>query len=276
MKKSLLKKNEKEWLGGIIDGDGSILVYSDHVSIEITTSIEDEGILLWVKKKFGGSIKPRSGSKSLRWRSRKKNVVLNLLLELHGFLLHPTRVDQFKKALNFYDICLSSYEENDLISKKSSYLSGLFDSDGSLSITTSRKQVPKLLTNISGEYGKAQRLIHSRGGNQLKIKLSSSDKDLMERIKSGMGFGEILKETENPKNKKPKLIYHWVVYNSSIFEFLDYLENNPLRGFKKKKRFHLIKKYLYLKQNKYHLSQEGGIQFKEWAKFCYKWYNIQS
>ena len=49
-----------------MDGDGSILVYSDHVSIEITTPIEDEGILLWVKKKFGGSIKARSGSKSLR------------------------------------------------------------------------------------------------------------------------------------------------------------------------------------------------------------------
>ena len=122
--------------------------------------------------------------------------------------MHPTRLDQFKKALNFYDICLFSYEENDLISKKSSYLSGLFDSDGSISITTSRKQVPKPLTNVSGDYGKAQRLIHSRSGNQLKIKLSSSDKDFIERIKSGMGFGEILKEIENSKNKKPNLIYH--------------------------------------------------------------------
>lgn len=43
-----------------------ILVYKDHVSIEATTNIEDEGVLIEIKKEFGGSIKPRSGAKALR------------------------------------------------------------------------------------------------------------------------------------------------------------------------------------------------------------------
>ena len=103
MKKIELKQKEKEWLGGLFDADGSITVYIDHVSVEIITSIDDEGILFWIKDKFGGSISLRSGAKSYRWRSRKKNVVLNILEQLNGYLVNPIRVDQFRKALNFYE-----------------------------------------------------------------------------------------------------------------------------------------------------------------------------
>jgi len=49
-----------------MDGDGSILVYKDHVSIEATTSIEDSGVLSDIKTKFGGSIKLRSNANAFR------------------------------------------------------------------------------------------------------------------------------------------------------------------------------------------------------------------
>jgi hypothetical protein len=49
-----------------MDGDGTIITYNNKISIEATTSIEDEGILIRIKKQFGGSIRPRSNARALR------------------------------------------------------------------------------------------------------------------------------------------------------------------------------------------------------------------
>ncbi len=58
-----------EWLGGLIDGDGSfILSKKGYASLEITMDIRDEHCLYLIKQKYGGSVKLRSGSKSLRYR----------------------------------------------------------------------------------------------------------------------------------------------------------------------------------------------------------------
>ena len=329
-----INKKDKEWLGGFFDGDGSILVYKDHISLEATTGMDDEGILTWIKKNFGGSITSRSGAKALRWRSRKHDVVIKFLKEIQGYLYNPIRIKQFKKALvyltsekdNFNLIepkqlgspCTPSFffeplsktvQEKKMIdlyeipalhfialglwnagrgedrktskklsspiSRDSAYLSGFLDADGTISISTGRTSLPNHLTNISGEYGKVQRLIFSKGANQLQIKCSCKEKVLIESIFKNMGFGSIFMETRNSK-RTPNSIWHWIVPNSEIYPFINYIEQNPLRGYKKKRRFHLIKRYLYLKQNKYHLSDESSLQFKKWKKFCYEWYNIQS
>lgn len=274
MKKIKLKQKEKEWLGGLFDADGSIIVYIDHVSIEITTSMDDEGTLFWIKKKFGGSINLRSGAKAHRWRSRKKNVVLNILEQLNGYLVNPVRVNQFRKALNFYNFPFLESFNKDTISVYSSYLSGFFDGDGSISLVVSRKGLPKSLTNISDDYGKVQRLIYSRGNNQLQIKCTCKEKIIIDNFLNKMGFGSLVIEKSNSKRKNK--IYHWCINKYDIYKFLEYIEKNPLRGAKKKRRFYLIKKYLNLKHNKYHLSKEDTFKFKEWVRFCYKWYNIQS
>ena len=274
MKNIKLKTKEREWLAGFFDADGSILVYIDHVSLEITTSIDDEGTLFWIKKNFGGSITLRSGAKAHRWRSRKKNVVLKILNELNGYLFNPIRINQFKKALNFYGISFLESSNNKVIALDSSYLSGFFDGDGSISLVVSRKHLPKNLTNISNDYGKVQRLIYSRGNNQLQIKCVCKEQIVINNFIERMGFGNLVIEKSNSKRKNK--IYHWVIYKSDVYKFLDYVYRNPLRGAKKKRRFHLIEKYLNFKQNKYHLSKENTYKFKEWVKFCYKWYNIQS
>ena len=94
----------KQWFAGFIDGDGSICVYQDHVSIEATTSFDDDGILSDIKKVFGGSIKARSNANALRWRSRKKDVVIKVLLTLNGLLRNRERLEQFENACKFYNI----------------------------------------------------------------------------------------------------------------------------------------------------------------------------
>jgi ubiquinol-cytochrome c reductase cytochrome b subunit len=58
-----------EWLGGLIDGDGCFqLSKKGFSSLEITKDIRDEHCLNIIKQKYGGSIKLRSGTKSIRYR----------------------------------------------------------------------------------------------------------------------------------------------------------------------------------------------------------------
>src|SRR5271155_381597 len=57
-----------QWLAGLIDGDGSLLINkSGYTSCEITMSLEDTHALLIIKNKLGGSIKLRSGVKAIRY-----------------------------------------------------------------------------------------------------------------------------------------------------------------------------------------------------------------
>ena len=57
----------KEWLAGLIDGDGSFLLSKKgYASLEITMDIRDEHPLQLIKNVYGGSIKLRSGANALR------------------------------------------------------------------------------------------------------------------------------------------------------------------------------------------------------------------
>ncbi len=251
-----IKKGE-QWLAGFIDGDGSILVYKDHVSIEATTSIEDEGILTEIKKKFGGSIKPRSNARALRWRSRKKDVVIKVINMLNGNIYNQIRIEQLKKACVFYKI---DYIEPKLINfAQSSYLAGLFDADGSISIVSKNNDKrearnnnaaeeknnyitqinrgkgnkdEKKLTNIPGIYGKVERLINSKGANQCIIKCTNKNKENIEMFKD-LNIGEFYYE----KNKEKQIKWHWIIKKNEIYKFLNYLKENPIKGKKKNKDF---------------------------------------
>ena len=50
-----------QWLAGLIDGDGCLLVSkAGYASCEITMGIEDEHALMQIKQKLGGSVKSRA------------------------------------------------------------------------------------------------------------------------------------------------------------------------------------------------------------------------
>ena len=56
-----------QWLAGLIDGDGSLLVSkAGYSSCEITVALADERMLRIIQNKLGGSIKPRSGVPAIR------------------------------------------------------------------------------------------------------------------------------------------------------------------------------------------------------------------
>lgn len=288
-----MKTQSKKWLqwfAGFMDGDGSILVYKDHVSIEATTSFDDTGILSTIKDTFGGSIKVRSNAQALRWRSRKKHVVINVINALNGNALSNLRCTQLKQACIFYDI---PFQESSLTSVRqdkdnkkinetlglsnwkkknmeNAYLSGLFDAVGTISLSINWKKIPKEYVNITSTLGKIERLQASKGYHQCQIKCTSKYKENVEIFKQELNIGNILYE----KNKENQTKWHWVLRQEEIPIFLEYLKKNPLKSRKKKRRFYLLKEYLRLKSLKCHLASSDSPEFKVWKTFCHKWYNI--
>jgi len=56
-----------QWLAGLIDGDGCLLVSkAGYSSCEITVALADERMLRIIQNKLGGAIKARSGVKAIR------------------------------------------------------------------------------------------------------------------------------------------------------------------------------------------------------------------
>lgn len=83
------------WLAGLLDGDGCFLLSRrGHGSCEITMGAADEPTLLRVKQRFGGAVRPRSGSRSVRYRLHHRAGLLALLPAVAPHLRHPTRRTQ--------------------------------------------------------------------------------------------------------------------------------------------------------------------------------------
>ena len=85
----------KQWLAGLIDGDGCFLLSKKgYASLEITMDIKDERALQAVKNVYGGSIKLRSGVSALRYRLHNKKGLLNLINDVNGYIRNPIRLIQ--------------------------------------------------------------------------------------------------------------------------------------------------------------------------------------
>lgn len=66
-----------QWLAGLIDGDGCFLLNKKgYASLEITVDLRDQNALYLIKDSYGGSIKLRSNSKSIRYRLHDKTGLL--------------------------------------------------------------------------------------------------------------------------------------------------------------------------------------------------------
>lgn len=83
-----------EYLAGLIDGDGCLLLNSkNYASLEITMDISDEHALNKIKQKLGGSVKLRTGG----YRLHHKKGMLNLISRINGLIRNSKRASQLKK-----------------------------------------------------------------------------------------------------------------------------------------------------------------------------------
>lgn len=270
-KKKVCNDKWNQWFAGLTDGDGCFYISKKDktVSYEITTHITDVRVLYFIKNKLkAGSVRLRSGSKSVRFRVKQKEVILDIVQRLNGKLLNPVRCAQLKQVCLLYNIAYIPASIS--ISKQNAYLSGLIDSDGCLSISVSQSSA--LDSQISGVEGRIVRLSHAKGFNQMYLKVTSSNKSYLEIIQQSYGYGKVYLEKNNTNNKSPLDKYHWIVRSEIEFQDLyEYTKNYPLKSVKMH-RMRLTLLYFKYKSLKYHLQAQGTLEAKIWTKFAKSWY----
>nr|AIT94633.1 putative LAGLIDADG homing endonuclease [Chlorosarcina brevispinosa] len=276
MKKKLVKikqcmeKNSEtgwnQWLAGIIDGDGYLAISKDgYAYLEITMDINDEIALSQIKRKLGGTVTPRSGSKSIRFRIKNKAGMVNCINCINGEIRNSIRIEQFQKVCHHLQI---PYIPAKPLTLDNGYTAGLFDADGTITICVNKSSAKDSIR--SGIEGKIARLCYSRDYHQLTLKITNKYKENVSIFKHLFEIGEIC--CDNSRKTGP--IYHWYFRSySDVFQFLQYLKKHPLRSAKKNRLF-LLNLYFSLKKRKAHLADYESIQFKNWKNFCKKWFSI--
>ena len=115
-------------MAGVIDGDGCFLLSKQgYASLEITMDIRNEHALHIVKNAYGGSIKLRSGSNSIRYRLHHKSGFLNLINDVNGLIRNSNRLVQLNKICKKYELSLIYPEK---LPYDCGWLSGFFDTAG--------------------------------------------------------------------------------------------------------------------------------------------------
>ena len=212
----------QEWIGGIIDGDGHIHISKKgYTTIEIVIEIRDIACLSKIKHRYGGSIKSISNGNAFRYRLHHKEGVLRFIYDINGKLYNPIRIKQFSNLCSLYTIEMKT---SPTLFYKSAYLSGLFDTDGSIYINTKC--------------------------NQVFLTIVQKNRELLDILSSIYG-GKVY--SANSK----KSAYKWTVYKQE--EVINLLENyfhwNHCVS-AKKKRFNIIKEF-------YRLSKLGVFSSKQ-------------
>ena len=119
-----------QWLAGLIDGDGCFqLSKKGYASLEIVMETRDKHCLYLIKQKYGGSVKLRSGINWLRFRLHHKKGLLDLINAVNGEIRNPVRLLQLNKICEKYNIQLIQPSG---LTYNNGWLSGFFDSDGSV------------------------------------------------------------------------------------------------------------------------------------------------
>lgn len=229
-----------EWLGGLIDGDGSFLISkAGYTSCEITMGLADEYALRLIQNKLGGSIKLRSGSKAIRYRLHNKEGMIELINRINGKIRHTSRFKQLNRVCSMLNI--KTYGP-DLLHKKHAWFSGFFDSDGTINLSfKGNYQIPQLSISVT---------------NKLIV-----DVIYFQKIFGGYIYYD---QAQNG-------YYKWNIQSKEdVLSILDYFKECPSRSIKRKRIF-LIKDFYNLKDIKAYKSPNNSALQKAWAKFIKNW-----
>ena len=88
----------KEWLAGLIDGDGYFLLSKNgYNSCEITMDIRDVNALKEIEKRYGGRIKTMASAKAVKYKLRDRKGLILLINDVNGLIRNPIRLLQMNK-----------------------------------------------------------------------------------------------------------------------------------------------------------------------------------
>ena len=98
-------KSFYQWLAGIIDGDGCLLINKKgYTSLEISVGIKDLYLIRYIQNKIGGKVKIRSGIKSYRYRLHDKKGIENLINNINGLIQQENRKKQLHNVCTVINI----------------------------------------------------------------------------------------------------------------------------------------------------------------------------
>lgn len=235
-----------EWLAGLIDGDGYFgVIDNKYTSCEITVSLEDEKMLRQIQNKFGGSIKLRSGIKTIRYRLQNKEGMIKLINAINGNIRHNKRLVQLSKVCNILNIDIINPIP---LNFNNAWFSGFFDADGSINyyyrdINNKLKIRPQLTICVTN-------------------KLLSDIQPFKDIFGGNIYF-----------DKSQNGYFKWSI-NINNLHMLYYQYNKicPSRSHKGKRLF-LIKEFYYLYNLRAFRYDPTSSLFKAWLKFDNKWNN---
>lgn len=222
-----------EWLAGLIDGDGCfLLTKKGYASLEITMDIRDSVCLYKIKNIFGGSIKIRSGSNSIRYRLHDKKGLINLINNVNGHIHNSNRMLQLIKITKYYNI---DFIYPQPLTTNNGWFSGFFDANGIITINK---------TNM-----------------QLNISVSQKTVQLLEPLV--LLFNGHIYIDRSSNNFK-----FYITKQEDILNLIEYFKLYPCYS-EKKNRLFLIKKFYELKQLS-HLPNYNKLKdhfFNKWDNY---------
>jgi len=224
----------KEWLAGLIDGDGYFLLSKNgYNSCEITMDTRDKKVLFLVQQMYGGSVKQISNALAFKYKLINRAGLIELIKDVNGLIRNPTRLLQMNKLCVKFNIELK-YSNN--LTFNNGWLSGFIDSDGSI--------------------------YSNEASGQVFISISQKNKYLLEPLIHLYG-GRV--DISSPK----KEAFKYVIYRKGeLFYLIDnYFNKYPLRT-EKMKRVNLIKEFYLVRLSK---KNKDIFKFIEWVKFKDRW-----
>jgi hypothetical protein len=145
----------RQWIAGVIDGEGNFNISKKgYVELSVVMEPRDSACLYKMKQRYGGSIKATSHAKAVRFRLHHMAGIQQVIKDVNGLILNPVRLLKFKKVCQLYNIEDKLSQE---LKYNSAYLSGLFDTDGSvyfnkqsmqafITITQKKKRITRYLS----------------------------------------------------------------------------------------------------------------------------------
>jgi len=232
--------NFKQWLAGLIDGDGCFtLSKKEYAGLEITMDIRDERALQSVKNIYGGSIKLRSNTNALRYRLHHKEGLLSLVNDVNGHIRNPNRLVQLNNICIKYNLSLIWPEK---LTFNNGWLSGFFDADGTININKSNWQ--------------------------LSISAGQKTSELLTPLVELYG-GHIYIDNGSSKSFK-----WYITKKEDILRLIEYFKKYPSRS-AKNNRLHLVPKFYELKNMKAHIAIPETFLAKSWIIYLKKWMNYE-
>ena len=227
----------RQWIAGFIDGDGNFHISKKgYVELSVVMEPRDIACLYKMKQRYGGSVKATSHARAVRFRLHHKAGILQVINDVNGLILNPVRYLQLKKVCNIYNIdVLPSV----ILEYNSAYLSGLFDSDGSVYYNQKSMQVFITVSQKGREL--LDKLVPVYGGV----------------VRSSNKIASAFKWTVSKKIDNLSLIdnyFHW---------------NNCVSA--KNKKFGLVKQFYHLSAIGALKAPEDSVLGKSFSQFVDRW-----